>query len=125
MSSQIERLARNTWAMEEDGVENGELLSLRDHEDVGGSAGGGESSGGGHGGGGGPSVVGYGGAELDITVGIIQTKTEEKRRDSKNSDDQCNMSEILNKLTEAIRRNTTERRGRGVVFQHYNAYPPF
>ena len=66
--------------MEEDGAENGELLSLRDNEDVGGSAGG-EGNGGG---GGGPSV-GYGGAELDMTVATIQTKTEEKRRDSKNS----------------------------------------
>ncbi|KAK3803530.1 hypothetical protein RRG08_007628 [Elysia crispata] len=83
---EIERLARNTWAMEEDGAENGELLSLRDNEDVGGSAGG-EGNGGG---GGGPSV-GYGGAELDMTVATIQTKTEEKRRDSKNSTQQLCM----------------------------------
>ena len=85
MSSQIERLARNTWAMEEDGAENGELLSLRDHEDVGSSGeGGGEGRGGG-----GPSD-GYGG-ELDMTVGTVQTKTteEKKRRDSKNSGKGC------------------------------------
>ncbi|GFO17885.1 hypothetical protein PoB_004439000 [Plakobranchus ocellatus] len=81
MTSQIERLARNTWAMEEDGTENGELLSLRDHEDVAGSAGG---EGGGGGGAVGPSD-GYGGEQMDISVGTKMTTSEEKRRDSKNS----------------------------------------
>ena len=62
MSSQVERLARAGLIMEGENGENGELLSLRDHEE-GGHLGGGRGGGGEWRGGGEDGGIGVGGVE--------------------------------------------------------------